>query len=329
MTEVDASQNLRVRRSTVRTVALHVTASATSDTSRPTGGIYGIIAESPEFRDDPILPISHLRLVLRGLRRRPTFALTVVVTLSVGIGAVTAAFALVDAVFLTRLPVRNQDRLVEMLTTSSARGVPRFPVMWDVPDRLRARHDVFDGVGAFRFEDPYPFAAREGGRTVHILATGVDGEFFDVLGVRPELGRFLRDDDNVRGGPDLVVLSDAVWRHDFGADPNVVGRLLFFAGGPHRVIGIAPPEFTYPAGTNAWTPVVREIQRQTRGTGTLAQWGWFLVGRLRPGATRQAARTELNAALRADSISGTYTTDWGVLPTTGIVDRYADVAARL
>jgi putative ABC transport system permease protein len=234
---------------------------------------------------------------------------------------------LVDAVFLTPLPVRDQQQLVEMRATAPARGVPRFPVMWDVSHLLLERRDLFVGVSDYRFEDPYPFGATAGTHTVHIGETAVDGHFFDVLGVRPELGRLLRPDDDVPNGPDIVVLSDQVWRRDFGADPGVIGRLLTFAGGAHRIIGIAPPEFSYPSGTSAWTPVARETYRQNAGTPheAMNKWGWFLVARLRPDASREAALVRLNAALRADSASDAYTTDWGVLPATGVVDRYPDV----
>jgi hypothetical protein len=271
--------------------------------------------------------IGNLRLAVRDLRHRPTFSATVVLTLAIGIGATTAAFALVNAVFLTPLPVRNQNALVEMRATDPARGFPRYPVVWDVPRLLLEHRHSFLAVSAFRANDPYPFAARDGAHTVHIAATGVDGNFFDVLGVRPSLGRLLQPKDDVPDGPDVVVLSDRVWHRDYSADPHVIGRLLFFAGGAHRVIGIAAPEFSYPSGTDAWTPVTREIHRQNVGSpnDALTKWGFFLVGRLRAGATRWAARTDLDAALRTDSASGMFTADWGALPTAGVVDRYADV----
>ena len=192
---------------------------------------------------------------------------------------------------------------------------------------LLQRGRAFVGVSAYRSSDPAPLAARNGAHAVHIAVTGVDGNFFDVLGVRPSLGRLLQPQDDVPDGPDLVVLSDLVWHRDFGGDRHIIGRLVFFAGADHRVIGIAPPDFSYPAKTTAWTPILREIHRQDPENlyEALGQWGFFMVGRLRRGITRQAALTELDAALRTDSAAGTYSEFWGALPTDGVVEGYANV----
>jgi putative ABC transport system permease protein len=271
--------------------------------------------------------LADLRLVLRDLRRRPMFAATVVLTLAIGIGATTAAFALIDAVFLTRLPVRDQGRVVGMWPRDPRGFLAQWPVPWGIQQRLIDRRRAFSGVAAYRFNEPYGFAARTGDRTVHVAVTAVDGHFFDVLGVHPELGRLIRPDDDVPGGPDLVVLSDHVWRADFGADAAILGRLIFFAGGWHRVIGVAPPEFSYPVGTTVWTAVVREWRRMNGGAPDSI--GFLLVGRLRPGVSRTQAREDFEAVLRSYPATNALYTEGAnpvrAMPTTGTVEPYADL----
>ncbi len=270
-----------------------------------------------------------MRLVLRDLVRRPLFAATVIVTLALGIGATTAAFALIDAVFLTRLPIADQDRVVGMWATNPTYGaLDQWPVPWGTHTRLVERHRAFSAVAAYRAGEPYGFAARAGDRTVHVAVTAVTGNFFETLGVRAQLGRLIRPDDDQLGGPAIVVLSDHVWRSDFGADPAVLGKTLFFAGGWHRVIGVAPAEFSYPVGTTVWTGATREIQRMFAG-GTPDSVGFLLVGRMVPGVTARQAREELEAVLRTYPPANALYPRGGesiyAMPTTGVAEPYADI----
>ena len=163
---------------------------------------------------------------------------------------------------------------------------------------------------------------------MHVAVTAVTGNFFETLGVRAQLGRLIRPDDDQLGGPAIVVLSDHVWRSDFGADPAVLGKTLFFAGGWHRVIGVAPAEFSYPVGTTVWTGATREIQRMFAG-GTPDSVGFLLVGRMVPGVTARQAREELEAVLRTYPPANALYPRGGesiyAMPTTGVAEPYADI----
>jgi predicted permease len=256
------------------------------------------------------------------------FTATVILTLAIGIGATTVAFALIDAVFLTRLPVHDQGRVAGMWANSpTAAFGGQWPVPWGIQTRLADRGRAFAGVAAYRSGEPYGFAARTGDRTVHVAVTAVSGNFFDVLGLSPELGRLIRPEDDLSGGPDIVVLSDRVWRDDFGSDPTVLGRLLFFAGGWHRVIGVAPPEFSYPVGTTVWTAAVCELRRMKDGPPDSI--GFLLVGRMRPAITLTQARQELEAVLRTYPPANALYPDGGDplrrMPRTGSVEAYTDI----
>ena len=277
------------------------------------------------------MAFTNARVFLRDLRRRPTFTATVVLTLALGIGATTAAFAFVDAVFLRRLPVHDQDRLVTLWARWSAPEDSEFPLPYDTQQLLLLHPNTFAGVAAWHYGEPWPYAARDGNRTLPLARTAVTANFFELLGVQPEVGRLLVPDDDAPGGPDLLVLSDKVWRRDFGADPHVVGRQLVLVGGTYTVIGVAPGDFSFPYATDVWSPVVRELAN--RWGATADQWPRFqygVVARLRPHVAHRAALVTLEAALRADSLTGRYhaTKAWGgmpELPTTGLVERYVDV----
>jgi putative ABC transport system permease protein len=273
--------------------------------------------------------VANLRFALRDLRHRPTFAATVVLTLAVGIGATTAAFALVDAVFLSRLPVQDQDRVVVLSSTPPSRWAATtspWPVPWGIGRVLAEQHRAFEGVaGVWTGSKPSPYAARYRGRTLHVGRASVSGNFFQVLGVHPAVGRMLEPGDDVTGGPSVVVLSYRLWHTQLGGDPQVLGQLLFFEGIPYRVVGVAPPEFTYPAGASVWVPVVQELYSRFRLIATDDPFSCFLIGRLSPGISQTRARTELEAALRSYVPSAKYLAGYGNLPTGGRVERFTDV----
>ncbi len=272
--------------------------------------------------------LADLRLAARDLVRRPLFTATVVLTLAVSLGATTAAFSFIDAVFFTRLPVRDQNRLVVMAAVDPSRswlGQP-WPVPWETRSRLAERRGAFDDVAAVVSWGAYPFAARDGDHIVHVRRSQVSGNFFDVLGARPVVGRLLRPDDDIKGAPATVVLSERVWRRDYGADPAIVGRLLFFAGGSHRVVGVAPAELSYPDESNAWCAVTPErVRLQGHGPDSTP---FFLLGRMRRGLTPNAARGELEAVLHTlPTVNALYTVSTGpfAMPTHGSVTPFVNV----
>ncbi len=252
------------------------------------------------------------------------FAATVVLTLAVAIGATTTAFALVDAVFLTRLPVRDQDRLVVMWSLKpDISQFPRWPIPWDIRPIMLQQSSALTVIAIYGFNAPAPVGARYGSRTVQLSVTPVSGNFFDVLGVQPRLGRLLHANDDVAGAPAVVVIGDRAWHQRFGADPHVVDRLIMVDGLLRRVIGIAPPEFGFPAGTDAWFPAVREMYA-INGSTNMDGFGAYFVGRLNPGHTKAEARTALTAALRSYQPTPHVIQDWGDLPKSGLAGAYTD-----
>jgi predicted permease len=179
--------------------------------------------------------LADVRFGLRSLRKSPGFTATAVLTLALGIGGNTAVFSLVNAVLLQRLPVRESERLVHL--TFEGGGMLSFPDYADLRDHQRA----FDGFAAF---GGIQVSLNRGGEAELAGGLIVTGNYFEVLGARPELGRLIASSDDVRpGAHPVLVLSHGVWRSRFASEPGVVGRELLVNGHRFTVIGVAPEGF--------------------------------------------------------------------------------------
>ena len=194
-----------------------------------------------------------LRYALRTLRRNPGFALVAILSLALGIGANTAIFSLADYVLLPRLAVPNPSAI--MVVQSQFRGESIGNIFQysglscpDFEDFLKKSHS-FAGLAASQYF-PFGFGPDQTAQPQMKFGALVSGNFFDVLGVRPDLGRSFRpDEDKVPGRDAVVVLSHVLWDTEFASNPDVVGRSIYLNGVPFRVVGVAPDSFT---GPNAW-----------------------------------------------------------------------------
>ena len=187
-----------------------------------------------------------LRYGLRTLGRSPVFTIVAVSSLALGIGANTAIFSLLNQVMLRMLPVSEPERLVVLHTEGQREGwsssdnneaVFSYPMYKD----LRDRNQVLDGVIARASGHA---TVSYGGETERAYAEMVSGNFFQVLGVRPALGRlFLPDDDAAPGANPVVVLSYGYWKRRLGANPEIVGQKININQHPMVVIGVEPATF--------------------------------------------------------------------------------------
>jgi putative ABC transport system permease protein len=233
-----------------------------------------------EFRQD-------MTFASRQLRRSPSFTLVAVLTLSLGIGANSAIFALVDATLLRPLPVPGADRLVMMWERSktSARGLVAPLNLIDWRDRNRTFESMAGagpGVGGM-------VMSGAGGTTETVPRQWVTVGFFDVLGVRPIAGRtFLPSDESQRAN--VVVMAEGFWRTHFNADPAIAGREIRFDGTPYTVVGVVPDESQLLGRTGIWAmaPIARVPALRTA-------YGLRAIGRLKPGVTIEAARSDVTA----------------------------------
>jgi putative ABC transport system permease protein len=237
------------------------------------------------------------RFAARGFRRTPTFFVTTVAILGLGIGMSVAMFTVFRTVLIRKLPVIGQDRAVIMWTY---RGDPNSDVATGTKDLSVVRADTrtMRDIAAVAHWPATPTPLRHDGDMIDLNRGMVTGNFFGVLGVQPALGRLLTPNDDEAAGTMLdstrtesLVLSWRAWRQTFGGDPTVLGQRLIdpYSGAAYRIIGVAPAGFDYPAGADYWIPMWAGWQ-----SGVSA----FAVGRLKPGVTVAQAADEYLAIER-------------------------------
>jgi len=262
-----------------------------------------------------------VRYGIRLLRKAPAFTAVAVLSLALGIGANTAVFTLLDALLLRTLPVRDSHELVEVTAQKHGEfAMISFPMYRD----LRDRQEVFSGFLATAGETPYhvtiPDPAGSATELDNIRVSFVTGNYFDVLGVQPALGRFFTADDDrnphtSEAVGSVVVLSDAFWERQFGRDPRILERTIMIGRSRCRVMGIAPRGFSgevVGSSPAAWVPLVPfssdDNLENRRGVFTA------YMARLKPGVDRvhaQAALTVLfQQLLRAEGRIRDHTEDF-------------------
>ncbi len=242
--------------------------------------------------------LTDIRVGIRSLRRAPGFAVTAILTLALGIGLATAVFTVADALLLRRLPVRDQDRLVVLWGQKPERDFA-YPLGFDDAREFARRTRALDGVAFVGYEGAWPTPIRDAGQMSRLRVAVVSGAFFDVLGVKPVLGRALRADDDVLGATPVLVLSHGAWRRRFGGDARVLGRqiVLHATGATYTIVGVMPQGLDYPRGADFWAPLT---PARTRPGTDSTEADVNVIGRLR-GATSIQARDELTAFFgRAD-----------------------------
>ncbi len=239
-----------------------------------------------------------VRYALRMLRQTPVFTAVAVGSLALGIGANTAIFTLIDAILLRWLPVQNPQELVVL-----GRNPTRPNHAFNYPDYryLRDHNRSYTGVIAFSGGgQPTSFSApgRAGPAQLVGLAM-VSGNYFDVLGVQPALGRLLNPADNVNEGAHAVaVLSYSFWQRAFGGDTAVAGRDVLFNGARFQVIGVSRHGFTgatVGVSPDVFVPIVmyRAFRPTAHWWNTRNMWWLTVIGRLKPGVRRENAEAEL------------------------------------
>ena len=232
-----------------------------------------------------------LRVAARGLRRTPGFTLTAVITLALGIGLSTAVFTVANAMLLRELPVQDQARLVAVWGAKTDGSFPHFPFeLGQAEDYSRGSRSL-ESTAFAAYEGAWPTAFRDGENVRRLSRALVSGNYFDVLGAQPVLGRALRPNDDAIGAAPVVVLSHGAWRRHFGSDPRVIGRplVLHENGSAHTIVGVMPAGLEYPRGADLWAAL---IPAKTR-PGTDSTFAHVdIIGRLAPNATPASAAAE-------------------------------------
>jgi predicted permease len=231
---------------------------------------------------------------LRVLTAKPGFALVAVLTLALGIGANTLVFTLIDGVYLSALPYRDADSLVDVYASSTQFGGGVDNV--SIPDYV----DVHAGVPALADSALYTdasFNLMDSGAPERLQGLRATPSIFSTLGVGAALGRIFNTDEAVAGRDRVVVLSDALWRNRFNADPQVLGRSLRLDGENFSVIGVMPPQFMFPrVDVGLYVPFTfsnDDLSEDQRGVNYSS-----IVARLAPGATLAQVDAQTTALIR-------------------------------
>ncbi|HTV04272.1 MAG TPA: ABC transporter permease [Acidobacteriaceae bacterium] len=242
--------------------------------------------------------INDLKFALRQLRRSPGFALAVIVTLALGIGVNAAVFSMVDGFMLRRLPYPQPQRIATLMTHAQGTGHSgQFfteeddshntsdwqLVSQNIPSMTAAAYEGMEGGVNLQA------GADTGGAVRFVHATAVTAHYFQVLGIRPYLGRGFTDDESRPGGPKAVVLSYGLWKTMFHADRSVIGHAVQVKGQPYTIVGVLPQNAVTPDGssTELWDSL------QPGQGGACTGYDCVILMRLKPGATWPQVDAEL------------------------------------
>ena len=234
-----------------------------------------------------------VRYGFRSLWKTRSVTVVAVLALTVGIGATTAIFSVVHAVLLQPLPFEQQDRLTVAWKRDTAANNDFVELSYPEYVDWRAQTRSFEDLLAMPTTVyGYGYILTGEGDPVQIESAKVTGNFFSLLGANAVLGRTFTEEEVNRSDNRIVVLNDRCWRERFGANPQIVGRMITLNGTGYQVIGIMPREFDFPKGAELWTPLPIKQLINDRSTVFLQA-----VGRLKQGVTLEQARTELNTII--------------------------------
>lgn len=300
-TELDKELRYHVERQTEENVAAGMTArEAREAASRMFGGLSQIEEECRDTRRTQYLEnfLQDLRYAVRMLSKSPAFTVVIILTLALSIGANSAIFSVIDGVLLKPLPYPQAEQIARVFYRSSSYA--KFPMNpWDFLD-FRARNRSFENFAMYTHADLQLSAT--GSDPVKLSAFRISSGYFRVLGVLPARGREFDFPEERPGNGNVVILSDRVWRNQFGAAADILGRKVRLNSQPYTVVGVMPAGVDHPGNSynsvaygdtvDAWTPFTLKGDPNDRGSHFVEG-----IGRLKPGVTGEQAAADFNGIM--------------------------------
>jgi len=242
--------------------------------------------------------IQDIRYVLRALAKAPGFALVALVTLGLGVGATTTVFSIVQGALLRSLPFPHAERLVDIKLTRAEYRHPGMVGGGTSPlvayQTWRTATNAFDDMATYTGDG----AVLTGmGAAERVMAYHVSSNFLPLLGARLQLGRGFAADEERPGSAAVAILSHAFWTARFGGDSAVLGRTITLDTNTFTIVGVMSSRFRYPADAAVWSNLGSALSGPN-GARRAHEWGFWVVGRLRPGVTVAHAQDQLDAATR-------------------------------
>lgn len=230
--------------------------------------------------------VNDIRSGLRLLLKFPTLSLAAVLTLGLGIGLGTTVFCVVNGALFKGLPFPEADRIVALVATNPLQQQPRQPISSQDLAVWRERQTAFEHIGPYAFA-PVNLATDEG-RPERFSGGQLSVEAFAALEVQPLLGRGFREGDDRPGAEPVILLSEQLWREEYGRSPGIIGTAIRANGSFHDVIGVMPERFGFPIREQVWTPLVIDSETKPRGQGPSYQ----VIARLKPGVSLREAKAQ-------------------------------------
>ena len=300
-TELDKELRYHIEQQTEENIAAGMNLrEAREAASRTFGGVSQIEEECRDMRQTQYLDnfLQDLRYAVRMLGKNPTFALVIVLTLGLSIGANSAIFSVIDGVLLKPLPYPRAERIARVFYRSAS--YPKFPLNpWDFLD-FRARNRSFESFAMYTHADMQ--LSGMGSDPVKLSAFQISSGYFRVLGVQPARGREFDFSEERPGNANVVILSDRVWRNQFGAATDILGRKVLLDSQPYTVVGVMPAGVNHPGNSynsmaygdtvDAWTPFTFDGNPNNRGSHYVEG-----IGRLKSGVTAEQAAADFNGIM--------------------------------
>jgi putative ABC transport system permease protein len=234
--------------------------------------------------------LDSLKFAFRSLRKTPSFTLVAILALALGIGANSAIFSIINAIFLRPLPYAEPERIVTINSSVPERNLLNVGMSYPRSKEIIERQQVFSDVA---MTVGNAFTVTGAGDPEQVQGLMVTHNLFSLLGVQPEVGRVFLPEEDRPGGPAVVLLSHAYWQQHYGGASNAVGQSITLDGKPHTIVGVLPKSLTqFPLNQVAlWAPRPAEVPFLTQQQ--IDDGGFFfnLLARLKPGVTIEQART--------------------------------------
>jgi predicted permease len=269
--------------------------------------------------------LQDIRYGWRMLARNPGFAAIAVLTLAIGIGSSTAIFSVVDTVLLRPLPYRDPEKLVLVSETLPGMSADEIGVSAGEYQDYRDRNRSFSQVAAY---ESAGFNLTGAGQPLRANAAALSASAFPLLGVSPELGRGFTTEEDRYGSGSVVVLSHALWEHQYSRDPNILGQTVKLDEKPFTVIGVMPASFRFPFDgaplsemADLWVPLAFEPDLLSPANRT-REFGVGLIGRLKPGVSKEQAQRDV------ENVATGFMQQYGYSGTVRVVPKAHAFAGR-
>ena len=238
--------------------------------------------------------LQDLKYALRMLKKNPAFTAVTILTLAVGIGANSAIFSVVNSVLLRPLPYREPGRLVRVYSEFPTMQLQKFwlspPELLDIQREAKS----WEAIGAWA-----PTGQNVGTESepLRVTAAAVTRSLIDVLGVQPERGRNFTEEEDRNGGPNVVIISHGLWQKGFGGTSDIIGKQILVNSESTTVIGVMPPGFAFPPGSNDQVEVLLPFQFDPANPGNRGSHFLSVIGRLKPGVSVEQAQSEMTSLM--------------------------------